>query len=207
MPRIKRTPPMAVKGRFTVAAPFVIQPNNVYEVIALRYFEDVVADGEDVFKSFYEPVNLTQAIYKEDLALKAYIVTLRDPHGNFVFIPDTYITSFPNITDYEYHHFVASVSLGALPNYVDFTFMKQEIEGVVNKILGITPTVLINSAPKQGVVTPAQHEVAEANRAAAITMNESVYARVIRQQAIIDSQTETISALTQALINAGVIVP
>ena len=202
MSRVKRTPPLSVKGRFSVLTPYVVDQNNVYEVIAVRYFDDLELDGDSVYTLYYESKSLDRDEYSADAAMGATIVTLRDPHGNVVELPDTFILSYPTMSDYEYRHIVLSVSLGALPNTVDLTHAINEIKGVVNSVLGIPMDrldVKIGSAPKQGTISPDQHESLEAARVAAITNNVSVYAQnESLRQSLATAQT-TIDALIQQL--------
>lgn len=205
MARTRLTPPLGVRGRFTVAAPFTVLATKVYEVVALRYFDDVVAEGDNVFDEYYDPVGLTTVEYQADERVGAVIVSLADPEGQILYIPDTYITSFPNQTDFVYHHLILNVSLGILPSYLDLTYAKDEIKGVVDKVLGIDSVIHLAAAPAQGLISPTQHQSLEAARAAAIEMNESVHARNLRLQASLQSALEQNNVYRQILIDNGIL--
>jgi hypothetical protein len=205
MAKKRLTPPLEIRGIFTFNAPFEQQPTKVFEVIALRQFGDIVADGEDVFKDFYEPMGLPASAYKEDEKLGAVLVTLADPHGDILYIPDTYIATYPNQTNFEYHHVIMSVSLGALPTTVDLTFAVDEVKGVVDKVLGINSKVVVASGPKQGVITQEQHESMTQARLAAIQLTESVHARNVRLEKKVMDQQNTITALIKKLQDAGLL--
>ena len=205
MAKKRMTPPHQARGIFTFNSPFPQQPTKVFQVIALRQFSDIVADGEDVFKDFYEPAGLTLTDYKEDDKLDASIVTLADPHGLVMYIPDTYIATYPNQTDYEYHHVVLTVSLGALPTTVDLTFAKDEIKGVVDKVVGINSVVHMASGPKQGAISQEEHQSLTQARLAAIQLTESVHARNVRLEKKVVDQQATITALIKKLEDAGLL--
>ena len=95
----KITPPLLAKGRYTVRAPFEVKETSIYTCIALRKFEDIVELGEDVYQTYYQPFGLTTAVYQLDVRAGAVIVTLQDPYGEVLYIPDTYILTYPNMGD------------------------------------------------------------------------------------------------------------
>jgi hypothetical protein len=129
------------------------------------------------------------------LAEGAHIVTLQSDTSAMVFVPDTYIEKFPDLTGVAYKRIVLSIELGPLPDEVDLTHAKTSIAAVASDITGVESTVTEHVAPYAGVISADQHAILEAARQAAITNRTTDRATVISQQAIIDAQAERIDAL------------
>lgn len=193
MPR--NTPPLHAKGVYSLLAPWTSISDALYECIAVRSFADFVNRGEDVYERFYVPKNLDRATYEADLALGAHIVTLQSDTSATIFVPDTYIESFPDLTGVAYKRIVLSIELGPLPDDVDLTFAKTSISATASDITGVVNVVTEHVAPYSGVITADQHEVLEAARQAAIVNRTTDRATVLSQQVLIDAQSEKIRAL------------
>jgi len=208
MSRIKRTPPIDTKGRYTLIAPYVADATKVYTCRAIRSFDDVYEQGEDVFPEYYENVGLDITVFNEDADTGANIITIMDDDGGVIYVPDTYIESYPMMGNVTYSHTVISVSLGAIPDYIDLEFTKTQILNVITDLVNPpTKVVNVNKAPSVGLVTPADHEVAEANRTASIVYRTTDYARVLQLEAKVQEQIEVIERMNQILIDSGAIPP
>lgn len=194
-----KTPPLHAKGRYTLRAPWSAVSTKIYSCIAIRSFADIYKLGKDVFKEYYQLKGLTEAEVAADAALGAHIVTLQSADGSIIYVPDTYIESYPNMSDVSYSHVVLSVSISAIPDYVDLTFLKGQISTAVSTITGLTPEVKENRAPTIGAVSPADHEVQETARLAAVTNRKTDKALYLEERAKNTLLLEKVEMLTKIL--------
>ncbi len=208
MARIKRTPPIDTVGRYTLISPFVADQTKIFTCRAIRSFEDIYEQDEDVFKDYYEVKQLDITVFNEDKDAHANIITLMDADGVVIYVPDTYIESYPLMGNITYSHVVLSVSLGALPDYVDLTFVNGQILNVITDLINPpTKVINVNKSPSVGLVSPADHEVAEANRTASIQTRETDYAVRLQLEQKVNEQIQVIARLNQIILDAGILQP
>lgn len=197
----RNTPPLHAKGVYTLLAPWTTVGDAIYECIAVRSFADFVEKGQNVFQMFYAPKGLDQSVYQADLEAGAHIVTLQSQTSALIFVPDTYISKFPDLTGVEYKRIVLSVLLGPLPDDVDLTHAKTVLGDAASDITGVVAQVTEHVAPYAGVVSADQHATLEVARQAAITNRSIDRATVIQQQAVIDAQAARIADLEAIIID------
>lgn len=200
-----KTPPLHAKGIFVLEAPWVTVADSLYEVIAIRSFADFVEVGQNAFELFYRPKLLVEADYEADKALGASIITLVSPSRPTIHVPDTYITAYPDMDNVAYKSVVLSIALGAVPDILDLTFLKDQVAGVVSDTIGIIPTVLVHAAPATGVVTSDQHLALETARLAAVTNRTTDRAKLIELQNANDALHVKIALLEQFLMDNDLI--
>lgn len=175
----RMTPPLLTKGRYTLVSPFVAEGTVLYTCTALRTFGECEVAGEDVLNDVYIKHNLTLADYNRDLSAGALLVTLMSETEPPIFVPDTYIESYPNLSDVTYNHIVLTASLGAVPDFLNFEFLKSQMSSLISDVIGLEPEVQIARAISTGIVTPEQHEAMEVGRQAAITLRTTDRAKAI----------------------------
>lgn len=202
---MRLTPQLMATGVYTLRTPFTASSTTIYKCIALRKFDDIVELGEDVYSEYYSPVGLDQNVYQSDAAAGAVIVTLQDSSGGVIYVPDTYIASYPQSNDVSYSHVILSVSMGPLPDNLDLEYVKQQMSAVASDIIGVDALVKEHVAPTVGIVTPDMHSTLEAARLLRVTNRETDRAKVIANQAHIDSLEEKIRVLEQVIIDAGLL--
>lgn len=193
-------PPMDTRGRFVLKPPFVAEPTTLYTVIGLRKFIELVGNSVDVFKDFYSPQGLTQENYENDYKDKATLVILYSDAGSMLFVPSTYIQSFPSQSIPSYANYVFSAQLGAFRTDFDFAFTSKKVAEALSDSLGIEPEIFIDSIGEAQPMTVENAEVLEANRQAAITDRSTSYAKLIQKDAQITNLQEEIKALQKAYI-------
>lgn len=182
-----KTPPLHARGLYQLAAPWSLTAGKVYECVAIRDFADFVEKGRDPFTLYYNPRGLSQAVYEADKAAGANIITLVCDDEPVIYVPDTYILAYPNMGNVAYNNVVLSINLGAVPDFLDLEFLKDQIVGVVTDVIGVTGEVKEHIAPSTGVVTQEEHDVAEVARQAAIANRTTDRAKLIEAQITIDA--------------------
>jgi hypothetical protein len=176
------TPPIGSEGLFQLRLPFTVNPNLSYRVGGLEEFSELTGRGFDVFKEVYDKAGLTQQNYQDDLAAGAVLVTLTNVSVKPVFVPDTYVDSYPNMGVVAHNWVVATASCGMLPATYDTTRLTQAIQQAVADDIGVSPTVTIAVAPTTDAVTQTQAAAASAARLAAIKNNSTPYAQILKLQ-------------------------
>ncbi len=169
-------PPLGASGTFSVAAPFtaVVSPTTSYECMAVRYLADFIKIGIDPFAKFYQQAGITPVSlsnYQADLAqLDTAIVSLKDTSDNWVYVPSTYITGYPNPGGIPYTPLILGIDIGPIPDYQDLSSLKTSIASLVEGVLGLTSVSVqeIKIGNTQNL-SQSDHNALQAARAANIT--------------------------------------
>lgn len=199
------TPPLNTKGRYSLKQPWVSAADALYTCKAIRSFKELLEQGVDIFKVYYEPKGLSQSDYATDLNRGANIITLMSDTHPVLRVPDTYIENYPNQTSVNYHHVILSVSVGAVPEFLNLDFLKDQIKGVVSDTIGAESQVFLQIGPSTGLVTPEQHEILEVARLSAIKNRETDRAARIRLQRTNDELTERLRVLEALVVSKGLL--
>ena len=200
---------MYTKGRFVVTAPWQFSPSVVYECIAIRSFEDVYKQLIDVYEAFYKPMGLIDGvngfIFSEEKAKAPNIITLVGSDGTVNYVPDTYIQAFPVMADIPYHHVALTVSLGALPEYVEVDLIAKEVSDLVSAKIGTAATASVGVAPLSSQPTREQHEMIETARLNAIKTFENNVTKIAKLQAENALLKSKLDATTKVLLNNNLV--
>lgn len=196
-------PPLNTRGIYTLRAPWVSDFDHVYQCIGIQRFAALGAKNIDVYSTYYQPLGIERSVYEADLAAGAALITLTTDYAAPIYVPSTYITSYPNMGNVVYSHVVLSVSLGSLPDGIALDGVQEQIRNSVAAVIGVDPTVLVNTAPIKGVVSSAQHQDLEATRNAAITNRSTSASTIVQLQAQIAALQAANNTLTQIAIDNG----
>lgn len=168
--RVPVTPPIYAEGIFTCYPPFdsKVDINTVYVVEAIRSFPEMERRDRDVFAEIYQPAELSETIYNEDADAHAAIVTLKSTDGTLVFIPNTFIESYPGMAGLDYSRNVVVLDVGMIPATIDLELLKKDLLDVVVKNVGATVVVTVDKMRYEGNVTHEEHVKLETARRLAI---------------------------------------
>lgn len=177
------TPPINTSGIYTLYMPFTVPTDTVYRCDAIRTFKELAKRNIDVFATYYAPFNLAENIYNEDAQLGASIVTLVSVTGEFYYVPNTFIQSYPGSAGVRYDRKILVVELGLMPSTIDLDYFTPIVQDLVKKNVGVenTPSVVI--APFNGTVSHDQHVTLEASRRIAIQNYVSKDEQIVKLQA------------------------
>ena len=161
-----RTPPFGATGPYTLRAPWTIDTDAVYRCEAIRSFTEVEEDGVNPFRAYYHPKNVSKAVFDQDRVNGINIITLMDSAGDVIYVPSSYILSYPNEITSPYSHIVLSVDLGPLPDWRDLTALRNYIEQVAIDVVGSSQvSVDLHRVPMEGFISRTQAQQMEAARA------------------------------------------
>lgn len=150
----KYTPTLYASGKYEVLSPWSLKPNAIYTCIAIRSFNDLYKLNKDVYSTIYVPMGLVDKTvdanssfdFDAEAAQQPNIITLQDASGNVIYVPDTYIKSYPLSSDVTYEHIVLSVSLGALPSTIDLTEVRNVVADAATRWSGVSAVVMEHRA-------------------------------------------------------------
>lgn len=191
------TPPVSASGLFQLAPPFEQEliPGVNYTCIAVRKFADIQKLGIDPYSTYYVPNGLTETIYEEDVVAGECIVTLRSNGGAFLYVPTSYILSYPNQGGIPYTAIVLGVDLGPIPNYVDLTAIKMAISNLVHDTFGVTPQIQQAAISETKNMSIADANAIEAARLSEINTNQTDRAKYLASQAQLSAALAKIQEL------------
>lgn len=133
------TPETDSVGKYRFKAPFDTLGNEQTEFtcMSIRLLADLLAEGTNVYKTFYEPYKISEADYRKDVADGAAIIGLQSAVGAWLRIPNSYLTSYPDVSGVRYAIVTLSSDLGALPETYDLQSLINEINDLIYARLGI----------------------------------------------------------------------
>lgn len=198
-------PPVGTSGVYKLAPPFntLLQANMSYRCDAVRRIADFLEAGFDPFEEFYVPRGLSRAVYDQDLQNQVCVVSLVSSGGHWVYVPTTYILSYPDINGVPYAVMVLGLELGAIPNYKDLTGLKQAIANLTRDTIGITPTVKEVAISAVQKLSQADHDALEAARMSAINNSQTDRAKLLAAQAELAALRQQYSEL-EAYVSASI---
>lgn len=201
-----RTPPIFATGRWVIDSPFSVPASTIYICKAVRSFDDLKARGIDPYDAYYLPKGLDRSLYESDVTNLANIVTLMSDTHPTVYVPDTYITSYPDTTTVPYRHLVLSISLGAVPNTLVLDDFKAKIEEYSLASLGIQSVVKEHQAGGMAEgLDQISHQAAENNRLARIDGNQTDYAKLLNAQEELERLRQQNAILAQLCVDNGLL--
>lgn len=153
-------PEVGLSGAIRVATPFetVVIPQVLYECIAVQSLQGLLADGEDPFNDYYEPMGVDEQRFQDDVAIGAKIVTLRSTDGEIVRLPNSFILNLPDANGVRYTMTMLGVNLTALPEDYDLETLKADISDLVMSRIGLPCEVREMVYSSVSLLTPFQHE-------------------------------------------------
>lgn len=184
------TPPVNTQGFYSLYQPFTTNAELTYTCDAIRSFTELTKRNIDVYNTYYKPLNISEEDFGKDVDLKASIVTLISSKGEFLYVPNTYIESYPGMEGIEYQRTVLILELGPLPATVDINYLLPQLKDLAAKAAGTTADIAVARVPLESTVTHEEHQRLTAARRGAMASLQS-------QAVEISKLTERNDALTR----------
>lgn len=177
-------PPLGASGVYTLSAPFQnkMQANTSYRCDAIRRLNDFIELGVDPYEEFYAPMQIPRSTYERDIGQNVSIVSLVSQNNHWVYVPSTYITSYPNVNGIPYVSLLLGVSLGAIPHYMDMSGLSAAISNLVRDTIGVVPQIRQVAVSDVTNLSQRDHDALETNRQQAINNTQTDRARAIALQ-------------------------
>lgn len=205
--RVKMIPPIGTKGLYKLEVPYnaLIREAEVYECGAIRYFTDLENANRNVFKLYYEPYGLSQQDYNRDKQDGHVLITLLSAVYPPVYVPSSYIRSYPSLENKSYSQVILTASLGALPDDVILEPTIAAMQNAISEYIGVEVEVHVGTMPISTAVTPEEHETREASRLGAIANLESDYAKLAQVENLNMELQQRVVLLEQVIKNNGLL--
>lgn len=173
-------PVIGSKGFFNLLPPFDTATLNKVEYTcqAIRRISDYVANNEDPKTDIYTANNISEDIYKEDLANDAYIVSLQSRSGHWLYVPYRFIQSYPSANGIGYVAKMIGVSIPPVPIDQDLSNVVSTLTDVASSLLGVNVATRVVEISKVSYVTQDIHVTKQTERAIAAAGTHTLYAQV-----------------------------
>lgn len=200
-------PPIRTKGLYKLEVPYngSIREKEIYECAAIRYFEDLENNGSRVFDVYYKPFGLTEEDYLRDRNSGQVLITLISPKYAPVYVPSSYIKSFPDLDSKPYNQVILTASLGALPDDVILGPTVTALQNLLSDFIGATVEVHTGIMPLSDAVSPLEHETREAARLGAIGTRETDYSRVMELENLNQTLNQSVLMLQKIIKDKGLL--
>lgn len=197
-------PKIGTEGKYVLKAPYdsLLNEGYSYKCIAIRRFKDIRANGDDVYRKYYFVHDVKEEVYKQDDLNNEVIVSLVSDFSSTVYVPSSYIESFPVADTIPYHRVVVSCDIGMIADDMNLAALQQNVGNIVSDTIGVTPTVNISLAPYEGTMDSAAHEALKNTRDATIKLRTTDYVRVKELETENQRLQAQITALKGALSKA-----
>ena len=190
-------PTIGSRGFYNLKAPFaaLMVDTTPYTCQAIRRLGDYIAFNEDPLNNIYLPYGLTETDFQADLDENMYIVSLQSEQGQWLYVPASYLLSYPLQNGVPYQTYMIGVNLGAIPTSMDLTAIQTLISNLVYENLGIKPKMSPVSLSKPILVSSSDSEKIEQARLIRATQKMSDYGRYHQAQVQLQQALEKIQIL------------
>lgn len=171
------TPPIYATGRYTVAAPFELVEGADYTCHAIRTFDDCHLRNMDVYAEVYAKNDIERSKYLDDEKAGINIITLMSEGNPTIYIPDSYITSYPNMGEAIPQRLIVSVDLGIISSHWNEQYLLTQMENLASDVIGGNPTARLHSTPVTGRASAEDVKALNAIRENSIVTRTSDYAK------------------------------
>ena len=185
-------PAINAAGRFEAAAPFdqIVNQSTYYTVEATRTIHEMEGAKLDLYSLVFQPVGVTPEdfplVVKRAKDAGAIICALLDRNGAPVYVPTTYLTSFPLVDGVSYERMCMIADLGPVPPSMALAMQQvlDHTEQYITATMGITSVVRLGTVPTVGYVSQQQADAYENTRKSQITdaSNDVAKVRTLTQQ-------------------------
>lgn len=187
-------PPIGTKGVYDLLDPFgaAVQPLELYELSAVRYFEDIENNGGNIYELYYKPFNIPEQQVQTDRQNRVAILTLLTLKYPPLYVPTSYVKNYPNLAVKPYSYYVLSLPVGPLPDDVILEPTMDALADAASDFLGVRPEVFVGVMPLSDAITPEEDANREITRQAAIKNRTTSYALLREANATIASLSQQI---------------
>lgn len=197
--QLQYIPPIGVSGIWSLSSPFKekLQANVPYTLIAIRKLSDILNAGGDPEADYYTVNSLDITKYTTDFNNDVSILSLQHGGNAIVYVPSSYVMSYPDIGGVPYTSLALTIPIGAIPDSLDLSYLKTRLTAVVAETIGVTATVQTVAVSNKTLLTTADAQAAETARQAKVNTTMTDYAMYLQAAAQRDSALQKIQALEQ----------
>jgi len=205
---VSMIPPINASGVYALVTPFdtKVVSGLRYTCNAVRTFKELLASGVDVVADYYTANGLQESDYNTDYDNGVCIITLQSSKGDLLYVPSSYISSYPDTSGVPYNAVALSVLLGQVPQNMDLTYLKGELVAAVMDAAGISASVRTVTYSETTCVAYETHKSLQAQRDLARTQSQTEYSKRIAAEAERDRLAERLAALEKFITSNASLV-
>lgn len=198
-------PPPGLRGIYTLLDPFKAKllDKVAYTCVSTRGINELINSGIDVFSVYYQPNNIPQEKYNDDIINGMMIVTFQAGAGVWLDVPSTYIDGLPDLNGIPYSPLVVALRLGAVADSSDLSYLQSRLEGVVKEELGIVVTSELVLVGQQTLVSDADHKLVEASRDVNKADADTDYSKYLAEKTRADALALKVTQLEDYIKSKG----
>ena len=173
---------VGMEGSFELATPFTnaVQPNARYTVRSIRTLSDVIAAGENPQELYYTPREVPEEDYLQDLQTDICIIGLQSTAGEWIYVPQSYIETLPNVDGISYRPLALVAAVGMVRDDKDLANLLLAVNKVVLDQLGVQTQSTVVAVGAAELVSHTEDDRIRLEREARVTYSESEAAKAVR---------------------------
>lgn len=174
-------PSIGAKGIYRLLPPYdTLVKDIAYTCVAVRRLQDFVTIGRDPKGLYYDPHGIDESIWLRDSSNpEVCIVSLVSDSGQWIYVPSTYILSFPNLNGIPYTVRVLGISLGAIPDSLDLSNLYTNMTNLIRDTIGVESEVRSVVISDTKLIPKVDHDALEVARADLIQGSQTERAKVL----------------------------
>jgi hypothetical protein len=159
-------PQIGAKGLYKLLAPFdtLLLDGVPYKCAEVRKLSGIVAAGGNPELDYYKPHGIDTTKYLSDASNGVCIITLQTNTGITVYVPNSYIDGLPDIGGIIYTTLALAIKVGAVPETLNLTALRNQIKSDVLEFVGVEAEVNTVMISQPVTIRDSDHTVLEAAR-------------------------------------------
>lgn len=149
-------------GKFTFKSPVnnVLDEDLEYEITSIRRITEVFVNEEVPYDTIYVPLSIAKEQYNLDFIANVNIIGLKSSRStDYVYVPETYISSTPIITGVKYVEKILAINLGKVPLTLSLDNLTLSITELIKENTNLNTTVLTIENSGIELVTEIDHQI------------------------------------------------
>lgn len=197
-------PQLGATGIYTLIDPFDAQIRSgvTYTCVGVRRLTDFVTIGRDPKTLYYDANELDESIWERDSNdPETCIISLTSKSGQWIYVPSSFIASYPDIGGVPYTVRVLGINLGAIPDTLDLSNLLTNVQNLVKDTIGVDSVAKTVAASDTKIISKEDSDAIESARQDLITINQTDRARVLELETLVQTQKDQIEALQDYIEN------
>lgn len=196
-------PEIDATGKYKFKAPFDSLGNDQTEFtcMSIRRLTDLLSSGENPYKKYYQPYGIIESDYDADVANNVSIIGLQSTMGSWLYIPNSYLLSYPDVSGVRYVLMVLGVHVGAIAETTNLEPIMGEIDDLIFSRLGIRAEIKPVIVSQPSLVGYDDHEVIEQVRKNNIIDEKPISVQLLDAQRRISELTSQLEKLSEYIKN------
>ena len=136
-------PTVGSAGVYKFATPFdtLAAVGEIYSCQSIRKLSEIFANNEDPKSDIYDKYGLDEATFLLHKQVDIEIAALRSEKGHWLYVPVSFIQSYPDPNGIEYRGVALSILLPAIPVAQDLEYVTDTLKQATTSMLGMNCTI------------------------------------------------------------------